>query len=380
MMDLGSLGSRIKELRQEKKLTQSEFAEILNVSFQAVSNWERGIAPPELENLIKVASYFGVLVDDLLRPRTEELYLGIDGGGTKTEFTLVSADGAVVSRFQKKGCNPNDVGFSGMKEIITEGIHEMCVEFPSIKSVFCGIAGIGISNYADRLRQELKLRFSKLVTQAKNDAFNLLAIDDQADMAVISGTGSVVFVKSGDSFTRIGGWGYLLDSAGSAYDIGREALRRALYEEDMAEPPSLLSKKLRERLNVSTVWDHIGTVYKEGRAYVAGLSSVVFDAYSEGDPHAVAIIDESAKALAELLNCGVQKHGVGAVAIANGGLFEHYPQIMRDHIGKYSNVRLILSDLPPVFGACKEACVACGIQTSDQFCENFKKTYGGTKI
>ena len=380
MMDLGSLGSRIKELRQEKGLTQSEFAEILKVSFQAVSNWERGIAPPELENLMKVASYFGVLVDDLLRPRTEELYLGVDGGGTKTEFTLVSADGAVVSRFQKKGCNPNDVGFSGMKDIITEGIHEICVEFPSTKSVFCGIAGISTGNHADRLRQELKIRFPKLITQIKNDAFNLLAIDEQADMAVISGTGSVVFVKSGDSFTRIGGWGYLLDSAGSAYDIGREALRRALYEEDMMEAPSLLSDKLREKLKVNRVWEQVGTIYKEGRAYVASLSSVVFDAYEEGDVYAEKIIDESAKALAELLNCGIQKHSASPVAIANGGLFEHYPKIMSEHIKKYSGVRLILSDLPPVYGACREACAMCEIKPTEQFCENFKKTYGGTRI
>ena len=379
-MDLKSLGSRIKELRQEKGLTQSEFAEILKVSFQAVSNWERGIAPPELENLIKVASYFGVLVDDLLRPRTEELYLGIDGGGTKTEFVLVNTDGAVVTRFQKKGCNPNDVGFSGMKEIITEGIHEICVEFPSTKSVFCGIAGVSTGNYTERLKQDLKIRFPKLITQIKSDAFNLLAIDEQADMAVISGTGSVVFVKSTDGFKRIGGWGYLLDNAGSAYDIGREALRRALHEEDMMEAASLLSSKLHKKLKVNTVWEHVGTIYKEGRAYIASLSSIVFEAYEEGDPYAEGIIDESAKALAELLNCGVKKYGASPVAIANGGLFEHHPQIMSKHIEKYSGVKLILSDMPPVLGACKEACAVGGAKISEQFCENFKKTYGGTRI
>ena len=93
MIDLKLIGKRIRELRLEKNLTQSEFASVLMVSFQAVSNWERGIAPPELENLIRIAAYFDVLVDDLLSPESENLYLGIDGGGTKTEFALLQKNG-----------------------------------------------------------------------------------------------------------------------------------------------------------------------------------------------------------------------------------------------------------------------------------------------
>ena len=52
MLDIRTLGSRIKELRKERGLTQDAFAGAIHVSFQAVSNWERGIAPPEIENLI----------------------------------------------------------------------------------------------------------------------------------------------------------------------------------------------------------------------------------------------------------------------------------------------------------------------------------------
>jgi N-acetylglucosamine kinase-like BadF-type ATPase len=118
-----------------------------------------------------------------------------------------------------------------MISLLLDGIGDVLKEFQSIKSVFCGIAGISTGDYAKRLHDELKKRYPKINIQVKNDAFNLLALDEEADMAVISGTGSVVFVKDGSSYKRLGGWGYLLDSAGSAYDIGRDALREALHQE-----------------------------------------------------------------------------------------------------------------------------------------------------
>ena len=65
-MDIKLIGTRIRELRQERGITQGELAKALMISYQAVSNWERGVAPPDLENLIRIASYFGVLTDDLL--------------------------------------------------------------------------------------------------------------------------------------------------------------------------------------------------------------------------------------------------------------------------------------------------------------------------
>ncbi len=379
MLDIKIIGTRIKELRKQRGLTQNAFAEELHISFQAVSNWERGIAPPELENLINIATYFGVLVDDLLRPQNSDLFLGIDGGGTKTEFAVISSDGCVLKRFVRSGCNPNDIGFSKMETLITEGIGEILLEFQSVRHIFCGIAGISTGNYAKLLCNDLKIRYPQIDIDIKNDSFNLFALSDDADMAVISGTGSVVFVKDGDTCKRLGGWGYLLDDAGSAYDIGRDALRVALREDDMKEEPSLISRLLHKELNTSTVWEHISTIYNEGKPYIAGLASVVFDAYQKGDKKAVEIIDKSAKALAELLNVGVRLYGARSVAIASGGLFEHYADIMTNHIGQYSDVKLIISELPPIYGACVNAHSMSKYERSAEFYENFKKTYGGMK-
>ena len=156
MIDLHLVGNRIRELRQKNGLTQSEFAEILSVSFQAVSNWERGITPPDIENLMRMASYFGVLVDTLLSPIGEDLYLGIDGGGTKTEFVVVSSSGCVLKRMIKSGCNPNDIGYESTQELIIDGVYKTISEYPSVKGIFCGIAGMTTGNYAEKLHTALK--------------------------------------------------------------------------------------------------------------------------------------------------------------------------------------------------------------------------------
>lgn len=379
MLDINVIGNRIKELRKQRGLTQNAFAEAIHVSFQAVSNWERGIAPPDLENLIHIADFFGILTDDLLRSKSEDLYLGVDGGGTKTEFVAVSESGVVQKRIMKSGCNPNDIGYWAMLEILMSGIAEILVAFPFIKSVFLGIAGITVGNYAKRLYNDIKKHYLKIDIKIKSDSFNLFALGN-ADMAVIAGTGSVVFARYENDYCRIGGWGYLLDDAGSAYGIGRDALRLALHEEDMHEPVSLTGRFLRKRLNTDTVWAHINTIYSEGRPYIAELASVVFDAYQKGDEKARQIIDRNAKALAEQLNAGRKLYGAGPVVIASGGVFEHYRDIMIEHIKQYSDVILIVNEMPPIYGACKNARIMAGHCIDDDFYENFKRTYRGITV
>ena len=54
-------------LRKKAGLSQEQLAENLNVSRQAISKWEGGIAFPEGEKLIAISEFFGVSLDDLLK-------------------------------------------------------------------------------------------------------------------------------------------------------------------------------------------------------------------------------------------------------------------------------------------------------------------------
>lgn len=62
-----NLGERIYKLRSAKNLSQSDLAEILDVSRQSISKWENNNAVPELSKLIKMSELFQVSLDDLAK-------------------------------------------------------------------------------------------------------------------------------------------------------------------------------------------------------------------------------------------------------------------------------------------------------------------------
>ncbi|MGN0520936.1 MAG: helix-turn-helix domain-containing protein [Candidatus Fimenecus sp.] len=57
---------RLRGLREDRDLTQTQLAEILHTSQKAISNWENGRNEPPYDILIKYAKFFGVSADYLL--------------------------------------------------------------------------------------------------------------------------------------------------------------------------------------------------------------------------------------------------------------------------------------------------------------------------
>ena len=60
------LADRLVELRKEHKLSQEALAEKLGLSRQAISKWERAEASPDTDNLIALATLYGISLDELL--------------------------------------------------------------------------------------------------------------------------------------------------------------------------------------------------------------------------------------------------------------------------------------------------------------------------
>lgn len=71
MFNMENVGQRISEFRKEKNMTQMELADRMNISFQAVSNWERGISMPDISKLPELAEMFDVTIGELLGEHSE---------------------------------------------------------------------------------------------------------------------------------------------------------------------------------------------------------------------------------------------------------------------------------------------------------------------
>ena len=73
-------GKQIRHLRTQLGMTQEELAGELNVTRQALSNWERDVNEPDLNMLKKICFLFGVNMDDFAKEVI-----------TKMETTVISA-------------------------------------------------------------------------------------------------------------------------------------------------------------------------------------------------------------------------------------------------------------------------------------------------
>lgn len=92
---------KLKNLRALRKITQEEFAREINVTKGAVAMWETGKRTPDIEMLKKIASYFGVSVDELIGNDT----LSENNG----QFQLEDIYFSFAKSAQEEGIDPEDI-------------------------------------------------------------------------------------------------------------------------------------------------------------------------------------------------------------------------------------------------------------------------------
>ena len=66
MFEIKRFGAYISKLRKQADMTQSELAERLNLTRQAISKYECGDSFPDISILIEIADTFGITLDDLI--------------------------------------------------------------------------------------------------------------------------------------------------------------------------------------------------------------------------------------------------------------------------------------------------------------------------
>ena len=99
----GDFLNRVKVLREEKKMLQSQLAEMLQVTQATLSNWERGVHNPDAETLTKMSQIFGCSVDYLLKISNIKYPLDDEGQQADQIFYRIAQDA------RTSGINPHDL-------------------------------------------------------------------------------------------------------------------------------------------------------------------------------------------------------------------------------------------------------------------------------
>lgn len=294
----------LKARRKALGMTQKELAEKLGYSEKAVSKWENGCGMPPVVMLPTLSAVLETTMEELLVEQTEiRYYLGIDGGGTKTEFLLADGEGKEWKRVLLGTCNPNDIGIESTLAVLNQGIMETCGSLPKSQiSVFAGIAGSTTGDHKKSILALLeKHRFGRIA--ADSDAKNAVAaaLGGSDGIAVIMGTGSIAFVQVNGQSRRVGGFGYLLGDGGSGFAIGRDAIAAALTDEDGCSEPTMLRRLVHEKCGGETIWDQVSQFYKGGKRLIASYAPLVFEAYLAGDWAAREILQNNMHSIARLI-------------------------------------------------------------------------------
>ena len=297
-----TIAKNIRSRRKELKITQSELAASLGYSSKAVSKWESGTGAPPTVILPQLAKLLQTNLSALMEEISDQtFYLGIDGGGTKTEFALADSNGNIIKSVCLGTANPSDIGLANALNVLRTGIIEVCGSLPKSNiSVFAGLAGGSTAGTYEQIHAFLS-KFGFAHTRNGSDAMNavMTSLGYADGISVIMGTGSVTFAQVNKKTHRIGGYGYLLGDAGSGFSLGSRAILAALCFEDGSGEKTELYEAVRKKCGTQTVIESLGVFYSEGKRLIAQFAPLVLNAYTNGDKVAKQILFDDLQKVAQ---------------------------------------------------------------------------------
>lgn len=180
----------------------------------------------------------------------------------------------------------------------------------------------------------LNLRLDRVVVTGDERTALVGAFADGAGIVVISGTGTIAVGRNANGREhRCAGWGWLLDGAGSAMDIGQDGLRLSLQMADGRRPEGPLRAALWRGLGLEPSQARAAQMLKAlvvapefGPAGFARLAPLVAALASTGDTDSLAILRRNGEALAAMVAAVAAALDLGAPAVCPmGGALEQLP-------------------------------------------------------
>ena len=246
--------------------------------------------------------------------------LGIEGGGTKTEWVLLSEDGSVL----REGVLPA----ANLRLITDEALGHLFSVLPR-EATHVGVFLAGCATDEDRARLrglvESAWPAASIAIGSDRDSGLATAFRDGDGIAVIAGTGTAVHGRKNGRIEKAGGWGHLLGDRGGGYDLARRGLRLVLTHFDLNQKITPLAQEILHTLGLNRLPDLVGWAMQADKMSVARLAPAIFHAAKTGEPQMLATVQAGADLLAQFTWAVAERLDFPAPSVRLlGGLFAHH--------------------------------------------------------
>ena len=249
-------------------------------------------------------------------PIFHNIYLGVDGGGTKTQAILFNESGNVIGDGFAGASNPLRVGLepavNNIFQAVTAASEAANQSRGDIVSAVFGLAGVRRIDLRQRIRERLSEKLGILTVEVYTDAEIALfgTTLGKAGVVVIAGTGSICYGRNEAGTTAIaGGWGPLAGDEGGGAGIARRGLQAIAKSSDGRGELTKLSEAGTVYFRAATPENLLTAIYSPqmDNTKIAGFARLVVETARQNDPVAVAILEEAGVELGTAVNAVVTK-------------------------------------------------------------------------
>jgi len=241
------------------------------------------------------------------------IFLGIDGGGTKTTC-VIGDETSVLGNGTATGSNVIRLGEAKAREALADAISQACaaahIKPAQIARTWGGLAGAGRPEISNLVRGILTELVSGEIEVVGDMVIALqAAFGDGPGVMVIAGTGSMAYGRNASGNTlRAGGWGFSIFDEGSGHWIGRSAIAALMrnYDETGAEN-SVLLDHVKKAWALTTREQLVLAANASPSPDFAALLPAVLTAADSGDALAQSILTQAATELARLAKIVIRR-------------------------------------------------------------------------
>lgn len=310
-------------------------------------------------------------------------FLGVDGGGTKTEFLIIDENGKMLARNLHPTSHYKQTSFDNFQHVIESGVNEVCsqlnISISDLTYSFIGIPGYGEMVADVSKLEEIVLNIlgsSNFKCGNDSEVAWTGSLACQPGINLVAGTGSIGFGHDkNNNMDRVGGWGDLIGDEGSAHWLSLKMLEIFTKQADGRLDKTALYNIVRDSLNLKEDFEILDLVlnkYERKRDKIASLAYLVYEAAKVGDSYAINLYKLAAKenfltvkALVEKLNF---RENEEILVSYSGGVFKSQDFVLKplkSLLTAYNkDIKLIAPILTPVAGAALYALILSGNETS----------------